>query len=433
MAMSDNLRKKAIEILTANDRGGYTVPTAGLYPYQWNWDSAFVALGFAIFDRDRAWREIETLFDAQWDDGFVPHIVFHVDDSGYFPGPSIWRTRNTPATSGITQPPVAASIVRSLWESGDRIERDRLAAIYPKLLAWHRWFHRYRDPLGNGLILATHPWESGRDNSPEWDAPTARIDTSGVEPYQRRDLTLVDHAMRPTKDDYDRYLAILQFGRGHNWDHKLIAENNPFRVIDVGMTMILLRANRDLLHMAEALGRTEDCKELSERIELSEDNVSYLWNEEIGAYCSRDIITDRSSGIVTNASFLSFYAGVGDASQKTTLIENLDRINACVRYLLPSTDPAHEKFNSILYWRGPVWAVVNQLVASGLAEQGYQTHAQKIVDDTRALIRSSGFFEAFCPVTGAGVGGAEFSWTAAIWLLLSADDGNQITLIKGAA
>ena len=30
-----------------NDRGGYTVPTEGLYPYQWNWDSAFVALGFA--------------------------------------------------------------------------------------------------------------------------------------------------------------------------------------------------------------------------------------------------------------------------------------------------------------------------------------------------------------------------------------------------
>ncbi|MGI9505967.1 MAG: MGH1-like glycoside hydrolase domain-containing protein, partial [Geminicoccaceae bacterium] len=67
---------QAIEILQANDRGGYTVPTSRLYPYQWNWDSAFVALGFAAFDQDRAWREIEMLFEGQWDDGMVPHILF---------------------------------------------------------------------------------------------------------------------------------------------------------------------------------------------------------------------------------------------------------------------------------------------------------------------------------------------------------------------
>ena len=41
------LIQQAQEILRTNDRGGYTVPTARLYPYQWNWDSAFVALGFA--------------------------------------------------------------------------------------------------------------------------------------------------------------------------------------------------------------------------------------------------------------------------------------------------------------------------------------------------------------------------------------------------
>jgi hypothetical protein len=79
------LNARAQEILRRNDRGGYTVPTHGLYPYQWNWDSAFVALGFAEFDRDRAWREIETLISAQWEDGMIPHIVFHQEDPGYFP------------------------------------------------------------------------------------------------------------------------------------------------------------------------------------------------------------------------------------------------------------------------------------------------------------------------------------------------------------
>ena len=47
-----NLDDQARNILQKNDRGGYTVPTARLYPYQWNWDSAFVALGFLTFDRD---------------------------------------------------------------------------------------------------------------------------------------------------------------------------------------------------------------------------------------------------------------------------------------------------------------------------------------------------------------------------------------------
>ena len=71
------------------------MPNGRVYPFQWNWDSAFVALGFATFDQDRAWTEIETLFKAQWADGFLPHIVFWKDDPGYFPGPSVWGTGKT--------------------------------------------------------------------------------------------------------------------------------------------------------------------------------------------------------------------------------------------------------------------------------------------------------------------------------------------------
>ena len=37
------LDQRAREVLEGNDKGGYTIPTAGLYPYQWNWDSAFAA------------------------------------------------------------------------------------------------------------------------------------------------------------------------------------------------------------------------------------------------------------------------------------------------------------------------------------------------------------------------------------------------------
>ena len=44
------LMEQARNILRQNDRGGYTVPTERLYPYQWNWDSAICALGWQSFD-----------------------------------------------------------------------------------------------------------------------------------------------------------------------------------------------------------------------------------------------------------------------------------------------------------------------------------------------------------------------------------------------
>ncbi|TVS04476.1 MAG: hypothetical protein EA407_04120 [Rhodobacteraceae bacterium] len=82
--MSDALHSAAIEILKINDRGSYTVPTKGLYPFQWNWDSCLTALGQRHFHPGRALTEIKTLFAHQWPCGMVPHIIFHALDEGYF-------------------------------------------------------------------------------------------------------------------------------------------------------------------------------------------------------------------------------------------------------------------------------------------------------------------------------------------------------------
>ena len=79
--------EQARAILRRNDRGGYTVPTDRLYPFQWNWDSAFVAMGWATFDEARGFTEVERLLEGQWDDGLVPQIVFHAPSDDYFPGP----------------------------------------------------------------------------------------------------------------------------------------------------------------------------------------------------------------------------------------------------------------------------------------------------------------------------------------------------------
>ena len=66
--------QKAIEIINRNDRGGFTIPTNKLYPHQWNWDSAFTALGISTYNKTRAWQELILLINAQWTNGMLSLI-----------------------------------------------------------------------------------------------------------------------------------------------------------------------------------------------------------------------------------------------------------------------------------------------------------------------------------------------------------------------
>lgn len=402
------MNQKAEAVLRQNDRGGYTVPTAGLYPYQWNWDSAFAAFGFAQFDINRAWEELETLFSGQWDNGMVPHILFHQVDDGYFPGPDVWGTNKALPSSGISQPPVAATFARKIFEKDPQAGAQRFAPLYDKFVAWHRWFMDCR--AETGAVCVTHPWESGRDNAADWDMAMANIDTTGVGDYQRRDTSHVDPEMRPTKYDYDRYLAILKFCREHDWDEAIICEKGPFRVADPTLTFTLLRAHRDLKWLGEQLGK--QTKELDAWILQLEAGAESLWNEAIGSYDSKDLRTGQFSGSVTSAAFLCWLAGIDDKR----MVPQLDRILANSKYSVPSLDPHSEQYDTKRYWRGPVWAVVNTLIGIGLEDMGYQAQAERIRKDCEALISTHGFAEYFDPADGTAAGGGTFTWTAAVWL-----------------
>lgn len=409
MSGVDGLDTEARDILRDNDRGGYTVPTAGLYPYQWNWDSAFAAFGFARFDLDRAWREIETLLSGQWENGMVPHILFHGVDDSYFPGPDVWGTDAVLPSSGITQPPLATTIIRRLYQKDPIAGRARLERLFPRLLAWHRWFAAHRTD-SHGAITVTHPWESGRDNAPDWDAAMAAIDPVGLASYDRRDIHEVDASMRPTKADYDRYLWLVAFARQRHWDEKRLRAEGRFRMADPATSFIVLRALCDLRALAGMLGRPTI--EIDGWIAATRAGVNHLWNAEIGAYDSRNVLTGAFSATLSNASFLCFHAGIDDRR----LLPVMERILAGVRYGLPSLDPADPRFDPRRYWRGPTWAMLNMLIGSGLARLGHAGLAERLRRHTQAMIAENGFAEYFDPIDGSPAGGRRFTWTAAVWL-----------------
>ena len=63
-------------------------------------------------------------------------------------------------------------------------------------------------------------------------------------PYKRRDTSHVDSDQRPTQDQYDRFITIVEFGRSVGWDHHAIHADGPFLMADPGVQFIFLRANR---------------------------------------------------------------------------------------------------------------------------------------------------------------------------------------------
>lgn len=413
-----DLHEKARDILRQNDKGGYTLPTHGLYPYQWNWDSAFAAWGFATFDLPRAWDEFDTLLASQWDSGMVPHIIFHDPDPSYFPGPDVWSTGQSPATSGISQPPVAATMARLVWEIDKDTSHDRLARIYPKLVKWHRWWHEVR--CGHGPAAIIHPWESGRDNCPDWDIGMAGVDGSGVGAYTRRDTGHVDPAMRPMKEQYDRYLAMVHFGVEVGWDqHRIVAEG-PFLMADPGITFILLRAHEDLAVLGDALG--EDVREIEGWAAALRAALPQIWNDELKAYDAKNLRDGQFAGILGSGAFLAYLAGAGNPELDTQLM----RVWDAVSYGIPSADPHAESFDSRRYWRGPKWPVVNSLLAIGFRDMGRHDLEARLRRETARVIREHGFWEYFDPTDGAPCGGGEFTWTAAIWLTWAGHDLDHV-------
>ena len=54
------LVQQARMVLDFNWTGEYTMPGPRLYPHQWSWDSAFIAIGYSHYDQERAVRSSST-------------------------------------------------------------------------------------------------------------------------------------------------------------------------------------------------------------------------------------------------------------------------------------------------------------------------------------------------------------------------------------
>lgn len=418
---STDLYSEAHRVLKRNDRGGFTTPSPAQYPHQWNWDAAFMALGWSHFDIARARLERRSLLSAQWQNGMVPHIIYHQGASDYFPHPEFWQMSGLEhsgpvLSSGLTQPPVLASIVRRLHElSADDPEGATfLRDVFPKILAWHRWLHTARDADGTGLLCLIHPWESGTDNSPRWLAVLDTIQPFDVPEFTRRDMTHVNPAERPRPEDYERFVFLMHRGRRVRWQDKDILAAHPFLVPDVMFSCILHQADQDLLAIADALDA--DTGEIGLWIEqMREVFTARFWNEECGLYLDYDVRAGAAIPVNTCATFAPLYAGLASNQQAARLVqEHYDNPSEYApdedsKYRVASTAKNEPHYAPRRYWCGPVWMMTNWLTTNGLKRFGFDDKAAKLRAQSLELIGMQGLREYYDPRDGTGLGGKDFA------------------------
>ena len=100
----EGLVARADKVLRKNDMGTWTKAAPGLYPHQWSWHSAFIALGLSRLDTRRTAGELPTLFEHQWKYGKVPHIVFSPEalPDSYCPGRTIGLAPRLPRCATLS-------------------------------------------------------------------------------------------------------------------------------------------------------------------------------------------------------------------------------------------------------------------------------------------------------------------------------------------
>ncbi len=426
--LKEQLIVRAKTILEQNWKNGFTIPTSRLYPFQWNWDSGFVAMGLIHYDVSKAIQEIQSLFSGQWENGMVPHILFHSEkETTYFPNFDFWQSSvnkgapDMPKSSGITQPPVMGFVLENLLKvSGMHPDVvDFAKAIYPKVVKYHRYFYEYRDPHKEKLFFMYHPWESGRDNSPLWDESLNRIEIKqgDIPAYQRRDTSIADASERPTQDQYDRYVYLLQLGKKYQYDGPEIAEESPFLIQDSMMNALLIKSNKSLSSVGQMLDL--DHGEIDEWIQESEKNYRQkFWSDQLSSFASYDLRSQEQIPMKEVGGLIPLYAGLATENQADQMASYLSDLHQNGYFLCPSFDVHHPRFDSKRYWRGPIWPHMNWMVAHGMVAYGKHELAKVIREDTVHLIENFGFFEYYeaqkdiAESNAHGYGGNHFSWTA---------------------
>ncbi len=293
------------------DWGGYVL---------FDWDTFFAATMAGIGDRDLAYADaIETLREAT-PQGFVPNYA----------RPGDWKSFDR------SEPPVGAMTVLGLY----RKYHDRWFAeeAFKPLLGWNRWWAEHRD------IQGYLTWGSDGDNQP----PNLDDNTRGS-----RAGAILESGLdnSPMYDDatYNRQSHLLEYA-------------------DVGLMSMYIADCDALAELADALGKSDEAKELRARSSRYSVQLQTLWDDRSGIFLNKDLHTGKFSHRLSPTNFYPMLAHTATAAQAQTMLTKhlLNPSEFWGEWIIPSIERDDAAFHNQDYWRGRIWGPMNYLVYLGL-------------------------------------------------------------------
>lgn len=356
------------------DGSGFCVPNPTTYPWQWLWDSCFHSVVWAHLGDERAVRELRSALQPQDADGFVPHVRY-----GDAPNPhaGFW---GRPTTSSITQPPMYGHAVAELARRGLAPPDDVVA----RATAGLRFLLHQRKRSPAGLVELCHPWESGCDDSPRWDAVLAG---------------------QWAPDDWYEAKGHLLASVERSGGGAPLA-NPAFPVGAVGFSSLVAW---NAWELAEVTGDDE----LRARADDLAAAVDARWEPGLGTWVD-DGPTEHSSGRVRTLDALLAVLVAPRAEAFAQLDDPLAFGAACGPRGVHAAEPTYEPTR---YWRGPAWPQLTYLV--WLAAKGREPAlAGSLVRSMVAGALRSGFAEYWEPDSGGPLGAVPQSWTTLSWVMV---------------
>ncbi|MGO3567779.1 MAG: alpha-glucosidase [Serratia grimesii] len=471
---------KAIETLNGNWRGAagamkfdsVTPSVTGRWfsgNQTWPWDTWKQAYAMAHFNPNVAKDNIRAVFAFQiqpddplrpWDAGFIPDLI------AYNPGPerggdgSNWNERNT-------KPSLAAWAVMEVYNTtGDK---QWLAEMYPKLVAYHDWWLLNRDHNGNGVpeygatrdkahntldgrMLFTvkrgqheetqaglknydRVVRSGHYDSIDIPAQVAASWESG------RDDAAAFGFIDP--DQLARYLA--KGGKRQDWQVKF-AENRTADGTLLGYSLLqesvdqasyMYSDNKYLAKMADILGYTTDAATFRSKADKLADYINTcMFDKSSGFFydiriednplpngCAGKPIVERGKGPEGWSPLFNGAASQQRADAVVKVMKDPAEFNTYVPLGTAAlTNPA---FGADIYWRGRVWVDQLYFGLKGMESYGYRADAvamaQAFFNHADGLVTDGPIRENYNPLTGMQQGAPNFSWSAAHLYMLYND------------
>lgn len=408
------LDQRAAMAKFGNPDAKHTPPSAidGHYPHVYLWDSCFSAKTFARHGYTKeAVEEMETVFEGQLENGFIPNMQFAPNGRTFDPERRTFM--NPRDRSDYTQPPLMAETILEIHKAHIKFGRDSearelLEKFYPNLTKAYDFFKNERqNSPEDPLIGNIHPHETGRDSDPTFDFIKLRLSRNGAKTSQTVDY--INTAL-----DYASIITYNVRARMKKWDTEKLRE--IFWVNDVMFNTMYVKNLRALADISANLGKYEDEFEYRDLVSKVEEQIlTQMWDQDArdgnGAFYALDKTASQSIPAIEHIQRSNGYTGPRDERIREITISNLfplqlenlplDKLASCLSLISksfytfsplptvpidsPHYDPSYQQKNM---WRGPTWIWMNDCIAEALAMQASRLKtgiANNIFTESEAL------------------------------------------------